>query len=48
VVAEYQFELITCTKDELRRHRVSGKHLDYLAHGLPLLASAWRRQAVEA
>jgi len=48
VVAEHQFEVITCTEDELRRHGVSAKHVDHLAHGLPLLTCAWRRQTVEA
>jgi hypothetical protein len=43
VLEEYQFGLITCTKDELRRDGFSAKHLDYIAHGLPVLVPAWRR-----
>jgi len=40
---KYQFGLITCTKDELRRDGFSAKHLDYIAYGLPVLVPAWRR-----
>jgi hypothetical protein len=43
ILAEYQFGLITCTKDELRRDGFSAKHLDYIAYGLPVLVPAWRR-----
>jgi hypothetical protein len=43
VLEEYQFGLITCTKDELRRDGFSAKHLDYIAYGLPVLVPAWRR-----
>jgi hypothetical protein len=45
VLAGYQLGLVTCTKDELRRHGFSAKHLDYLAHGLPTLVPAWRESA---
>jgi hypothetical protein len=43
VLKSYQFGLVTCTRDELRREGFSAKHLDYLAHGLPVLVPAWRR-----
>ncbi|WP_441249445.1 hypothetical protein [Kitasatospora sp. McL0602] len=43
ILAEYQLGLITCTRDELRREGFSAKHLEYLAHGLPVLVPAWRR-----
>lgn len=43
VLHQYQFGLITCTKDELRRDGFSAKHLDYIAHGLPVLVPVWRR-----
>lgn len=43
VLAQYQAGLITCTKDELRCSGFSAKHLEYLAHGLPVLVPAWRR-----
>jgi hypothetical protein len=43
ILGEYQFGLITCTKDELRRDGFSAKHLDYIAYGLPVLVPAWRR-----
>jgi hypothetical protein len=43
ILEQYQFGLITCTKDELRRDGFSAKHLDYIAYGLPVLVPAWRR-----
>lgn len=43
VLQQYQFGLITCTKDEIRREGFSAKHLDYIAYGLPVLVPAWRR-----
>lgn len=43
VLQRYQFGLITCTEDELRRDGFSAKHLDYIAYGLPVLVPAWRR-----
>jgi hypothetical protein len=43
VLIDYQAGLITCTKDELRREGFSAKHLQYLAHGLPVLVPEWRR-----
>jgi hypothetical protein len=43
ILEHYQAGLITCTKDELRCEGFSAKHLDYLAHGLPVLVPAWRR-----
>ena len=47
VLADYQFGLITCTDDQLRREGFSAKHLQYLAAGLPVLVPAWRRSAEE-
>ncbi len=43
VLRDYQFGLITCTKDEIRRDGFSAKHLDYISYGLPVLVPAWRR-----
>jgi len=43
VLEQYQLGLVTCTKDELRREGFSAKHVEYLAHGLPVLVPAWRR-----
>lgn len=43
VLQQYQFGLITCTQDELRRDGFSAKHLDYIAYGLPVLVPTWRR-----
>lgn len=42
VLSDYQLGLITCTKDELRRQGFSAKHLEYFAHGLPVLVPRWR------
>ncbi|GAA4020380.1 hypothetical protein [Streptomyces plumbiresistens] len=43
VLSEYQFGLITCTRDPIREEGFSAKHLHYLAYGLPVLVPAWRR-----
>ena len=43
VLREYQFGLITCTKDALRRDGFSAKHIEYISWGLPVLVPAWRR-----
>ncbi|AYC37131.1 hypothetical protein DWG14_01342 [Streptomyces griseorubiginosus] len=43
VLREYQFGLITCTRDLLRQEGFSAKHLHYLAYGLPVLVPDWRR-----
>jgi hypothetical protein len=43
VLEGYQFGLVTCTQDELRREGFSAKHLQYLAYGLPVLVPTWRR-----
>jgi hypothetical protein len=43
VLSGYQVGVITCTKDELRRMGFSAKHLEYIAHGLPVLVPEWRR-----
>ncbi|WP_367319419.1 hypothetical protein [Streptomyces sp. HUAS ZL42] len=42
VVKNYQFGLITCTRDALRSNGFSAKHPQYLAYGLPVLVPAWR------
>ncbi|MET7697858.1 hypothetical protein [Streptomyces sp. NPDC005485] len=39
----YQMGLITCSQDLLMKEGFSAKHLTYLAHGLPVLVPAWRR-----
>lgn len=44
VLKNYQFGLITISKDKLRRHSsFSAKHLEYLSYGLPVLTPDWRR-----
>jgi hypothetical protein len=48
VLAEYQFGLITCTDDPLRRSGFSAKHLQYFSYGLPVLLPRWREDPVLA
>ncbi len=43
ILRHYQFGLITCSRDLLRREGFSAKHLHYLAYGLPVLVPDWRR-----
>lgn len=43
VLATYQLGLVTCSTDELRLQGFSSKHVNYLAHGLPVLVPDWRR-----
>jgi hypothetical protein len=43
ILQQYQFGLVTCSKDALRREGFSSKHLQYLAYGLPVLVPAWRQ-----
>jgi hypothetical protein len=43
ILREYQFGVVTCTRDPLRSNGFSAKHLEYLAYGLPTLVPAWRR-----
>jgi hypothetical protein len=42
LLADYQLGLVTCSKDRLRRHGFSAKHLEYLSYGLPVLVPSWR------
>jgi hypothetical protein len=42
---DYQFGLITSSKDRLRCEGFSAKHIDYLAAGLPVLVPEWRTAA---
>ena len=42
VLANYQFGLITISKDQLRCQGFSAKHLEYLSYGLPVLMPEWR------
>lgn len=46
VMAEYQFGLITISKDELRKSSFSSKHLEYISYGLPVLTPEWREDNV--
>ena len=41
----YQFGLVTSSKDRLRCGGFSAKHIDYLAAGLPVLVPSWRTAA---
>jgi len=43
IIKNYQFGLITITKDELRKMSFSSKHLEYLSYGLPVLTPDWRK-----
>ncbi|MCD7443346.1 hypothetical protein K4B79_34665 [Streptomyces lincolnensis] len=43
ILRDYQFGLITCTRDPIREEGFSAKHLHYLAYGLPVLVPGWRR-----
>lgn len=42
-VANYQFGLITASRDELRSSGFSAKNLLYLSYGLPVLCPEWRK-----
>lgn len=42
ILADYQFGLITLSKDKLRRSSFSSKHLEYLSYRLPVLTPEWR------
>jgi hypothetical protein len=44
VLADYQLGLVTCSRDPLRRAGFSAKHLEYISHGLPVLAPRWRER----
>lgn len=46
VLAQYQFGLITLSKDPLRKQGFSAKHLLYLSYGLPVLCPRWRRDQI--
>jgi hypothetical protein len=43
VLLDYQIGLITISTDPLRCDGFSAKNLQYIAHGLPVLVPAWRR-----
>ena len=43
ILSNYQFGLITITKDRLRKSSFSSKHLEYLSYGLPVLTPNWRK-----
>lgn len=43
ILRNYQFGIITTTKDELRKAGFSAKHTEYLSYGLPVLIPAWRQ-----
>jgi len=40
---QYQFGLITISKDKLRSNSFSAKHLTYISYGLPVFCPEWRR-----
>jgi hypothetical protein len=46
VLSNYQFGLVTITKDKLRRDSFSSKHLEYLSYGLPVLTPEWRKDSI--
>lgn len=41
MLSQYQFGLVTITKDELRKSGFSAKALDYVSYGLPTLLPKW-------
>jgi hypothetical protein len=43
-LANYQFGLITVSRDILRQHSPSTKFADYFAHGLPVLFPEWMKE----
>ena len=43
ILSNYQFGLISISKDRLRTEGFSAKHIDYLSYGLPVLTPEWRR-----
>lgn len=43
VLADYQFGLITLSKDQLRTQSFSSKQLEYMSYGLPVLTPEWRQ-----
>jgi hypothetical protein len=47
LLRDYQFGLITLSKDRLRREGFSAKHIDYLAAGLPVLVPEWRTSTAD-
>ena len=42
ILNQYQFGLITITKDSLRKSGFSAKALEYVSYGLPVLMPRWR------
>ncbi len=46
ILSNYQFGLITITKDKLRKSSFSSKHLEYLSYGLPVLTPEWRKDSI--
>lgn len=43
IMQEYQFGLITISKDPLRKNSFSSKQLEYMSFGLPVISPSWRR-----
>ena len=43
---QYQFGLITFSKDQLRKNSFSAKHLTYISYGLPVFCPEWRKDPV--
>lgn len=42
-LSQYQFGLITISKDKLRSNSFSAKHLTYISFGLPVFCPEWRQ-----
>lgn len=42
-LTQYQFGLITISKDKLRKNSFSAKHLTYFNYGLPVFCPEWRK-----
>jgi hypothetical protein len=43
LMADYQFGLVTISKDPLRKNSFSSKQIEYMSYGLPVLTPSWRK-----
>jgi len=47
-LSQYQFGLITISKDQFRKNSFSAKHLTYFSYGLPVFCPEWRKDPLLA
>lgn len=45
-LSQYQFGLITISKDKFRSNSFSAKHLTYISYGLPVFCPEWRKDSI--